>query len=75
MKKWSVSSPHLLASLVSAEHLPFSTLPASEIEQVDVCHYLAPETYPFTYLMQMTHLSINWAINLEGSSWLLASKV
>jgi hypothetical protein len=75
MKKWSVSSPHLLSSLVRVEHLPFSTLPDPEIERVDICHYLAPETCPFTCSMQMTHLSINWAINLEGYAWLLASKV
>ena len=75
MKKWSISSPHLLSSLVRAEHLPFSSLLAPEIEQVDICHYLAPETCPFACSMQMTHLSTNWAINLEGSAWLLTSKV
>jgi hypothetical protein len=75
MKKWSFSSPHLLSSLVRAENLPLSTLPAPEIEQVDICHNLTPETYPFACSMQMTHLSTNWAINLEGSAWLLASKV
>jgi hypothetical protein len=75
MKKWIISSPHLLSSLVSVENLPFFALPAPEIERVDICHYLAPETCPFTYSMQMTHLSINWAINLEGSAWFLASKV
>jgi len=64
-----------LPSLVRAVHLPFPALRVLEIEQEDICHYLAPETYPFTCSVQMTHLSTNWAINLEGSAWLLASKV
>jgi hypothetical protein len=75
VKKWSVSSPHILSSLVRVEHLSFSSLSAPEIERVDIYNYLALKTYPFACLMQMTHLSINWAINLEGSTWLLASKV
>jgi hypothetical protein len=75
MKKWSISSPHLFSSLIRAEHLRFSALSALEIEGVDIYHYLAPETYPFACSRQMTHLSTNWAINLEGSAWFLASKV
>lgn len=62
-------------SLVRVKHLPFPALRVLEIEQVDICHYLAPETYPFTCSVQMMHLSTNWAINLEGSTWSLASKV
>jgi hypothetical protein len=64
-----------LPSLVRAEHPPFPSLHALEIEQVDVCHYLAPETCPFSYSMQMTHLSTKWVVNLEGSPCFLASKV
>ena len=75
MKKWSVSSPHPLSSLIRTKHLHFSALTAPEIERVEICHYLAPETCPFTCSMQMNHLSTNWAINLEVSAWLLASKM
>jgi hypothetical protein len=57
------------------EHFPFSSHAALEIEKVDICHYLALETFPFSYSMQMTHLSTNWSINLEGSAWLPDSKV
>ena len=64
-----------LPSLVREEHLPFPALWVLEIEQVDICHYLAPETCPFASSVQMTHLSTNWAINLEGSAWFLSSKV
>jgi hypothetical protein len=57
------------------EHLPFFTLRVLKIEQADTCHYLTPETCPFACLVQVMHLSTNWAINLEGSAWLFASKV
>jgi hypothetical protein len=57
------------------EHLPFFTLRVLKIEQADIFHYLAPESHPFACSVQVTHLSTNWAINLEGSSWSVASKV
>jgi hypothetical protein len=60
---------------MQVERLPFFALLAPEIEWIDICHYLTPEACPFTCSMQLTHLSTNWAINLEGSAWLLASKV
>jgi hypothetical protein len=57
------------------EHLPFFTLRVLKIEQEDICHYLTPEACPFACSVQVMHLSTNWAINLEGSSWSLASRV
>jgi hypothetical protein len=57
------------------EHLPFFTLRVLKIEKVDICHYLTPEACPFACSMQVMHLSTNWAINLEGSAWSLASRV
>jgi hypothetical protein len=33
-----------------------------------LCPYLVPETCLFTCLVQMTHFSTSWDINLEGST-------
>jgi hypothetical protein len=57
------------------EHLPFFTLWVLKIEQADICHYLTPEAFPFACSVQVMHLSTNWAVNLEGSAWSLASRV
>jgi hypothetical protein len=64
-----------LSSFLRVEHLPFFTLWVLKIEQVDIYHYLTPEACPFAYSVQVMHLSTNWAINLEGSAWSLASRV
>jgi hypothetical protein len=57
------------------ENLTLFTLQVLKIEQADICHYLTPEACPFACSVQVMHLSTNWAINLEGSSWSLASRV
>jgi hypothetical protein len=64
-----------LSSFGQMEHLPFFKLRVLKIEQADTCHYLVPENCPFACCVQVTHLSTNWVINLEGSAWLFASKV
>jgi hypothetical protein len=60
---------------MQVENLPFFTLWVLKIENEDICHYLTPKAYPFACSVQVMHLSTNWAINLEGSTWSLASRV
>ena len=57
-----------LSSFGRMEHLPSFELWVLKIEQRDTCHYLVPETCPFACSVQVTHLSTNWAINLECSA-------
>jgi hypothetical protein len=60
---------------MQAECLPFFVPLYPEIGWNNAYHHLTPEACPFPCSMQLTQLSINWNINLEGSAWLFASKV